>query len=72
MFPDFWNKGIGYKVALEIMEYIKNTKWSINIKQVTTVIHKDNIYAKKIFKKLNFNLKEKNVKNNFDQYVLVL
>lgn len=70
--PEFWGHGLGYETAIEIIQYIRNSKWSEKIKHVLAVIHQDNIYAQKISTKLNFHLKQKNIKNNFDQYMLIL
>ncbi len=70
--PRFWNKGLGYKVAIEIIQYIRNSRWSKETKRIIAVIHKKNVFASRIFIKLDFCLEKENVKDNFDQYVLVL
>lgn len=70
LLPEFWNKGFGLKIAISIINYIKNSQWNYKAERILVVIHKDNIYAKKIFIKLNFELNEENVKENFNRYVL--
>jgi RimJ/RimL family protein N-acetyltransferase len=70
--PKFWNKGLGSKISLELIQYIKNSIWAKKINHIRAVIHKDNMYAQRIFTKLNFDLKQKNIKGDFDLYVLKL
>jgi len=70
--PDFWNKGLGYKVVQEMIKYIKKSQWSKNTKKISVLIHNDNIYAQKICLKLNFKLGDKNFRENFYEYILIL
>lgn len=46
-----WNKQIGYKSSSCLMDYAFNT---LHLKRLYLYVHKKNIYAKKLYKKLGF------------------
>ncbi len=72
LLPEFWNKGIGLRVLKKNIKFIKSSSWYGETKEIWAVIHKDNIYAKKLFLKFGFIFNKKNTKKNFDRYVLIL
>lgn len=72
MFPEFWNRGFGLQIVNQILFYIKNSDWTHSTKRILAVIHKDNIYAERIFLKLDFVLEKREVKKNFNRYILLV
>ena len=66
--PNFWNKGLGSIILKKLILYIKKSEWSNNTKEIIGVIHKNNIYAIKIFQKENFAKVNKIIKKDYIYY----
>lgn len=69
---EFWNQKIGTYTVSKIIEYIKNSDWSKNVKTILADVNQKNIYAIKILKKNYFVLFKKDIEKFRDRYLYQL
>lgn len=56
-----WGKGYAYEASNHIIKYCFN---DLKLNQITLGVKKNNIKAIRLYKKLGFNISEKNIKNS--------